>query len=212
MDRKRVGHGLPSGQKRSAKWIWLSGAYYGTGCFSGWTVKGTIGCSLSHLSILKDAYDSGYETIWILEDDIAIQQDVHLLSDRIEELDALTGENGWDVLYTDYECLVIHPDRPMEEQIPHMWRPDMGYRDLSFLAEHTDLGDKFKKIGSRMRAHSMIYRRCGIEKILNFYREHNNFLPYDQELALVPDILTYVLKEGIVSFNQIESDTRYRAF
>lgn len=30
---------------------------------------------LSHLSVLKDALDSGYETIWVMEDDIHIIQD-----------------------------------------------------------------------------------------------------------------------------------------
>jgi GR25 family glycosyltransferase involved in LPS biosynthesis len=28
---------------------------------------GAIGCSLSHISVLQDAYDSGYETIWVME-------------------------------------------------------------------------------------------------------------------------------------------------
>ncbi|MFI5334690.1 MAG: hypothetical protein ACHQT8_05960 [Chlamydiales bacterium] len=27
---------------------------------------------LSHLSILQDAFDSGYETIWVMEDDIEV--------------------------------------------------------------------------------------------------------------------------------------------
>ena len=40
-------------------------------CFS-W---GSLGCYLSHLSILKDAYERGYERIWVLEDDIVIKQD-----------------------------------------------------------------------------------------------------------------------------------------
>ncbi len=192
--------------------IWLDASWYGKSCFSGWTVKGTIGCSLSHLSVLKDAYDSGYETVWILEDDIVIHEDPHLLSDRIEELDELVGPDGWDVLYTDFDYLVVDPSRTLAEQIPHMWRPDMAGLDIRFLAEHTDLGETFMRIGSRFRAHSILYRRAGIEKILNFYRERNNFLPYDQELALVPGIRTFVLKKPIVSYNQVDSDTRYRYF
>lgn len=44
----------------------------------GWTYfchclsRGAIGIVLSHLSILKDAYDRGFETIWVMEDDIDI--------------------------------------------------------------------------------------------------------------------------------------------
>jgi len=202
----------PPEKRGEPDFIWLSPSHYGKGCFSGWTVKGTIGCSLSHLSVLKDAYDSGYETVWVLEDDVVIHQDPHLLSDRIEELDQLTGKEGWDVLYTDLDYLVVDPSRPLEEQIPHMWRPDMPDLDIRFLAQHVDLGDKFMKIGSRFRAHSILYRRSGIRKILEFYRERNNFLPYDQELALIPGIRTYVLKDSIVSYHQVDSDTRYRYF
>ena len=34
--------------------------------------RGAMGCLLSHVSILQDAYDSGYGTIWIMEDDVKI--------------------------------------------------------------------------------------------------------------------------------------------
>ena len=40
-----------------------------------WMTPGMIGCALSHLSVLQDAYDAGYQTIWVLEDDIAVQKD-----------------------------------------------------------------------------------------------------------------------------------------
>ena len=203
----------PPEKRGDPDFIWLNESWYGKGCFSGWTVKGTIGCSLSHLSVLKDAYDSGYETIWILEDDISILQDPNLLSDLIAELDwRLIDSEEWDVLYTDLESLTVDLKKPLEEQIPYMWRPDMVGLDISFLAQHTPLSDHFLKIGSRMRAHSIIYRRCGIKKILDFYREYNNFLPYDQELALVPGIQTYVLCESVVSVQPADSDTRYRYF
>jgi GR25 family glycosyltransferase involved in LPS biosynthesis len=189
---------------------WLSELLIGKGVFSGWTVKGTIGCSLGHLSILKDAYDSGYETIWVLEDDISIVQNPHLLTERIKELDGLVRE--WDVLYTDNDALVVDMDKDIASQIPMMWRPDMPFLDVHFLAEHQDISDHLKKIGSRMRAHSIIYRRCGIKKILDFYREHGNFLPYDQELPLVPNIQLYVIKDSIVSVHEETTDTRYRNF
>ena len=192
--------------------IFLDESWYGKSCFSGWTVKGTIGCSLSHLSVLQDAYDSGYETIWVLEDDIKVLQDPNKLTNLIEDLDALVGVDGWDVLYTDYDYLVVHSNDELVKQIPAMWRPDMLSFDLNILATHSDVSDQFLKIGSRMRAHSLIYRRCGIKKILDFYKENNNFLPYDQELALVPDIQTFVVKDSVVSVNEQNSDTRCRYF
>lgn len=190
----------------------LTGSCYGKTYFSGWTVVGTIGCSLSHLSVLKDAYDSNYETVWIMEDDIAIIDNPHKLSDLIEELDRIVGPEGWDALYTDFDYLVVDKNRDIASQIPLMWRPDMPYLDVRFLAEHHDVGDKFMRIGSRMRAHSIIYRRCGIKKILDFYRTQGNFLPYDQEIALIPGIKLYVVKNSIVSVHEVTSDTRYKHF
>ena len=60
-----------------------------------------IGCALSHLSVIRNAYDAGYQTIWVLEDDIAVEQDPHRLSALIDKLDSLVGKEGWDILYTD---------------------------------------------------------------------------------------------------------------
>jgi hypothetical protein len=63
--------------------------------------QGAVGCILSHLSVLKDAWDSGYKTIWVMEDDIKVLQDPHILSELIDKLDSAVGEDGWDLLYTD---------------------------------------------------------------------------------------------------------------
>ena len=65
--------------------------------------RGTIGIVLSHLSVLQDALDSGYDTIWVMEDDIQIIRNPRKLSKLIAKLDALVGKNGWDVLYTDQD-------------------------------------------------------------------------------------------------------------
>src|SRR5690606_37872622 len=46
---------------------------------------GSIGIVLSHLSILQDAYDAGYETIWVMEDDIEVIQDPNIMSQRISQ-------------------------------------------------------------------------------------------------------------------------------
>jgi GR25 family glycosyltransferase involved in LPS biosynthesis len=205
--RENVMH-FPLGSAGNPEFVWLSGASYGKAYFSGWTVKGTIGCSLSHLSVLNDAYESGYNTVWIMEDDICVKDDPHKLSDLIDELDAIAE---WDMLYTDFDWLVVDRTRDLASEIPMMWRPDMGGLNISYLAEHRDLG-KFVKIGSRMRAHSIIYRRSGMKKILDFYKAHDNFLPYDNEVALIPTMQMYVLKDEIVSVHETNTDTRYKYF
>lgn len=203
---------FPPGKKGEWDFKFLSDALYGWTCFSGWTVKGTIGCSLSHFSVLKDAWESGYQTVWVLEDDFQIVENPHKLSDLVEELNQVIGPDGWDVLYTDRDFLDAEPKRCTIDQFPHLWRPDMPFRDIEPLCTHEDVNDHFIKIGSRMRAHSIIYSRTGIDKIMSFYQTHGNFLPYDQELALIPDINMFVLKTTIVDAREVNSDTRYKHF
>ncbi len=89
--------------------------------------RGAIGIVLSHLSILQDAYDSGYETIWVMEDDIEVIRDPHELSDLIERLDRKVGEDNWDILFTDR-------DTRQGGASPRIWlgsRPSSPWRDHS---------------------------------------------------------------------------------
>ncbi len=203
---------FPQEQKGQPHLLDLSEKWHGKACFSGWTVKGTIGCTLSHLSVLKDAFDAGYQTIWVLEDDFKIVENPHLLSERIEELDRLLGPDGWDVLYTDFNYLLADPTRALLEDIPFLWRPDMPHRDLTYMAIHVPLNSHFVTIGSRNRAHSIIYRRSGIQKIMDFYHSHDNFLPYDVEIALIPGMNMFTLTEPIVTVYEVTSDTRHKYF
>ncbi len=192
----------------------LNESMYGKTFFSQWTSLGAIGCTLSHLSVLKDAYESQYKTIWVMEDDIHILRNPKQLTKLIEELDTL---DEWDVLYTDCDYWhenTIDLKRDLLSQVPWMWRPDLPSFDLSNLFKHSSLGKHFEKIRCRIRAHSLIYRRSGIEKILNFYKNRNMFVPYDWEIALVPNLKLYVLKIGVVSFYPQEdiSDTKQKRF
>src|SRR3984885_3511461 len=63
--------------------------------------RGAIGWILSHLSVLQDSYDSGYNTIWVMEDDIRVVSNPHEISSLITVLDSLAP--GWDILFTDDE-------------------------------------------------------------------------------------------------------------
>ena len=158
---------------------------------------GSIGCVLSHLSILQDALDSLYETIWIMEDDIEIIQNPHLLSDLIDELDDLVGKDGWDILFTD-------PDTKNTEgyYVPcssYAWRPNYTPKDTCHFAEKVDISPVFRQVGSRYGSYSMILRRSGIKKILNFLKCYQVFLPYDMEYTLPPNIRLFTVKDDIVS-------------
>jgi hypothetical protein len=164
-------------------------------------VPGTIGIVLSHLSILVDAFNSGYETIWVLEDDVVALKDPRLLSDLIDKLDATVGEDNWDVFFTDQ-----NPRTPLGVSIPAQGagkRPDM---DCSIEARYSDkytemrdVSEDFRKVSARFGAYSMVIRRSGIVKLLRFYEEHKIYLPYDLDYYLPEGINRYALRYDLVT-------------
>jgi GR25 family glycosyltransferase involved in LPS biosynthesis len=178
---------------------------YEKSCFSVSMKPGGIGCALSHLSILQDALDSGYKTIWVLEDDVKIINNPHELSEDIDLLDKFVGESGWDILYTDDKNFYKeHGD------VEWIWRPDLQI-DNRNLIYSIDFGT-FHKIGGRGHTHSMIIRRSGIEKILAFEKTYGLFLPYDMELSVIPGLCLYNLKQNKVVQNFAPSDTNEKNF
>ena len=129
--------------------------------------KGELGCLLSHLSILKDAYDAGYNTIWVMEDDIQVIQNPHLISSLIKKLNGLVGKNSWDILFTDQDT----KDKNGNYVICRSYapRPNFSPADPERFARTQEVGSKFRKVGARYGAYSIIINRCGIKKLLDFF-------------------------------------------
>lgn len=162
--------------------------------------KGPIAIALSHISILKDALGSGYETIWVMEDDVEVVKDPNVLSNLIDRLDALVGKNNWDVLFTDQDYR--GPDGEILPAYGAQKRPDMDLRFEERYSEKYTINKKisedFRKISARFGAHSMIIRRSGIEKLLKFFFEKQIYLPYDLENYLAPGLNRYALCYDVV--------------
>lgn len=168
--------------------------------------RGPIGIALSHLSILQDALDSGYETIWVMEDDIEVIRDPRTLSELIDKLDSLVGKDDWDVLFTDRDIR-----KRNGEYNPCYWhanRPNFTPWNPALFAQRHTVSGEFQKIGARWGAHSMILRRSGMEKILDFIKVYRIFLPYDMDYILPADmesdIRLYTVLDDVVS-NQVDS-------
>lgn len=158
--------------------------------------RGAIGIVLSHLSILKDAYDSGYETIWVMEDDVEVIRDPHSLPDIIDRLDALVGRDGWDFLFTDFDT-----KNNRGEYIPCLGaalRPNYSPSNPNKFYERYSISLEFRKVGARYGAYSVIVRRSGMKKMMDFLK-NGIFLPYDMEYTLPDDIRMYTVKEDVVS-------------
>lgn len=171
------------------------------GYFGHCRVPGNIGCSLSHYSVLKDAYDCNYETIWVLEDDVVALQDPRILPDLIEKLDSLVGKDGWDILFTDLGPRAEDGTRIISYGAAK--RPDMiTTRQERFCERFTKteiLSEDFEKTASRFGAYSMIIRRSGIEKLLHFFAEHRIYHPYDLEYYLPEGIRLYSLRYDLIT-------------
>jgi GR25 family glycosyltransferase involved in LPS biosynthesis len=158
--------------------------------------RGAIGIVMSHLSIIKDAYDSGYETIWVMEDDIEVIQDPHKISDLIERLDNHVGKKNWDFLFTDYDT-----KNKQGEYVPcsgFALRPDFSPAFPNRCNERFAISLDFRIIHARYGAYSMIVRRSGMKKMLDFFK-NGMFLPYDMEYTLPDDINMYTVREDVVS-------------
>jgi len=162
---------------------------------------GALGCALSHISVLQDAYDSGYETVLVLEDDIEIVRNPHLLSDLIDELDSIVGHDNWDVLFTDHDYRIgVNTYLPAYGACK---RPDMDNRpEERYSDKYTKtvtINQNFRTVAARFGTTSMIIRRSGIIKLLEFAKERNIYLPYDLENYLVPGIKRYGLNYDVIT-------------
>jgi GR25 family glycosyltransferase involved in LPS biosynthesis len=161
--------------------------------------RGVVGIVLSHLSVLKDAYESGYHRIWVMEDDIYIPagSDPRDVCGLIDELDRLVGKDGWDIFFTDTDtksqkgenvsCYSCAP------------RPDMDPKDPYKFAKRRNLSKHFMEVGARYGAYSMIVNRCGMEKLLDYYKKYPIFLPFDMEYILPDNIKLISCKQDVVT-------------
>lgn len=165
--------------------------------FSKYTSRGAVGCALSHISAIKDGYDSGCETIWILEDDFDIKENPHLLSSLMYQLDEITNRD-WDILYTNLD---LYPEKDIEIELEWQWRPDIATLDPSVCPKRTIINDQFTKVSYRSWAYSYILRRSGMKKMLDYFNTHHIFLPIDHEISLVPGMQIYCSRKTIVTFS-----------
>ncbi len=159
--------------------------------------RGAIGIVLSHLSVLQDAYDSGCETIWVMEDDVTVIKDPHILSDLIDRLDALVGKTGWDVLFTDRDTK--NNEGKTVICSAYAWRPNFFPADPFKCELKEVVSSDFRRIGARFGAYSMLVRRSGMKKILDFFKTFGIFLPYDIDFTFPHGIQFYTVLDDVVS-------------
>lgn len=158
--------------------------------------RGAIGIVLSHLSVLQDAYDSGYETIWVMEDDVEAISDPNLISELIPKLNECVQD--WDILFTDTDTKDHRGNHVSCRAVAA--RPNVPIESLSsFFERFYTVSADFSRIGMRYGAYSMIVRRSGMEKILKYFKTYGIFLPYDMDIWLNPNLKMYSVTKDIIS-------------
>lgn len=166
--------------------------------FCEWMTIGAVGCATSHISVLREAYEKGHETIWVMEDDILIKKNPKSLARLIRELDGIT-KGEWDILYTDTDNVDVKAQT--SEVYWWMWRPDLAPEGDARFSYRREAGANFVHIASRDRTHSMIIRRSGMKKLLDHFENNHLFLPIDHEIAFAPGIILYMLSYPVVTYN-----------
>jgi GR25 family glycosyltransferase involved in LPS biosynthesis len=170
---------------------------FGKTYFSHCMSRGAIGICLSHLSVLRDALISGYQTIWVMEDDVEVIRDPHVLSELIDELDAELGSGNWDILFTDRDT-----KDNKGNYVPcfgQALRPDVPSPSYQMVSVRNPIGKKFREVGARYGAYSMIIRRSGMKKLWNHLARHQLFLPYDIEYMFPEGIKMVTVVDDVVS-------------
>jgi len=146
--------------------------------------RGAIGCILSHLSILQDAWDSGYECVWVLEDDIKVRSSPLQITALLDELNAYTSD--WSVLFTDLDSKKSNGKWSPCKAIRR--RPGVQLHSLSYYLKIWQCTENLREIRLRFGTYSYLVSRRGMKQILDYYKEHKVFFPYDIEMP--PLLLT----------------------
>jgi GR25 family glycosyltransferase involved in LPS biosynthesis len=92
--------------------------------FEDWPTQGAKGCYLSHLAVLKDAKQQGFERILILEDDVNFVQYFNFLfEETIHQLKAaqLNG-TAWNIFYAGHRV-----SKQNQEKISHAFQMSQSF-------------------------------------------------------------------------------------
>jgi hypothetical protein len=185
--------------------------------------------ALSHISIIKDALDSGYEHIWIMDSGTTLRTDPNTLCTYLERADKEIPD--WTSIYTDFserdaedylepighfygrpDVEFLEPDeylvREEQNNDPYDYSDDEvdggsdqdssgGYQEREDGLEKGKLDDKFTHVGLLKGAHSYILNKKGMKLIMDWYLDHKIFIPYAQEIQIIPGMHPYCTPEPI---------------
>jgi GR25 family glycosyltransferase involved in LPS biosynthesis len=170
-------------------------------------LKGEVGCLLSHVSVIKDAYDRGFNLIWIFEDDIEFAEDPHVMMPIVKALSSI--DPNWDVLYTDVDSK--HSSGETALAMGYDFRPDRLFQyPLEHYLKRKRVNADLMRLGQRYGLYSYLVSRKGMKKISHYFTHVNLWTAIDIDIHYIPTIREYSTIRDIVTIwtHSPFSDTR----
>lgn len=156
---------------------------------------GEFGCLLSHLSVIHDAYNRGFNLIWVCEDDIAIIRNVKALPRYLRKLSQI--DPTWDIFYTD-----VDSKNQLGQIIPSLdadFRPDYEHFDLEYYLEKTVVAKNIMLMRQRFGMYSFFISRSGMKKVLDYYNHMYLWTAIDIDIHYIPNLKEYSMTRDFVS-------------
>jgi GR25 family glycosyltransferase involved in LPS biosynthesis len=163
---------------------------------------GQIGCLLSHLSILKDAKNRGFDRILILEDDVNFVSDMGAVSSYVEEVSKC--DTDWDILYLDDWDVARRYGREPED------RPSSRMSEIIKKPKEVLQGTSLVKTYYRHGNYGYVVSKKGMQKIISYFAKTPIYHAYDLELNHIPNIKMYETRQDFVTVITTISDTTNR--
>lgn len=156
---------------------------------------GHFGCLLSHVSVLKDAYERGFEIIWVCEDDIEFIESAKQIPTLLKNLSEIDPD--WDVFYTDIDSKDKQGN--YMRSVSSDFRPDRTYPPVEYYTERIQLTDDIMRIRQRFGMYSLLISRKGLKKILDYFTHLYLWTAVDIDIHYIPGIRQYSATRDIVS-------------
>ena len=157
--------------------------------------KGCLGCLLSHISVIKNAYERNFNRIWVFEDDVEFQEDIQQIPELLARLSKIDPE--WDVFYTDI-------DSKNNEGVPILslgsdFRPDQKYRLLEYYTKRNLVSDDIMRVRQRFGLYSYVVSRNGMKKIIDYFTHVYLWTAVDVDIHYIPGIREYSTVKDVVT-------------
>ena len=128
---------------------------------------------LSHLSIYLDALQRNLKVIWVIEDDLIILRNPHVLTKLIKELEQLDPD--WDVLYTDIYFVKKDGSYTRSLGFPIDKKYSFPY-PIDYYTYREDISKNIQLLRSRYATTSMIVSERGMKKALAHFTTYDDIV------------------------------------